>query len=132
MVVTRCEAGEGDLCWVKGGCRWGRKEETMLGQKGDEPLRALSSGRTGWDAVLGRVVLFNARTVFSIPAPTIKGVALAGAGGNFWPQNYLGSLKIREKCRQNSVFSHICRVPGSGDCTWQYLGYRNITGAWFG
>lgn len=53
LVATRCEAEEGDLCWVKGGCRWGRKEETMLGQKGDEPLRALSSGRTGWDAVLG-------------------------------------------------------------------------------
>lgn len=53
MVVTTREEEEGDLCWVEGGCRWGIKEEIMLGLKGDEHLRVLRSGRMGWDAVLG-------------------------------------------------------------------------------
>jgi len=62
MVVTTREVEQGDLCWVKGGCRWGRKEELMPGQRCEEPLRALGSGGTECDAVLGYMVLFNGRT----------------------------------------------------------------------
>lgn len=53
MVVTTCEAEEGDLFWVTGDCRWERREDIRPGQKDDEPLGARRSGRTAWDAVLG-------------------------------------------------------------------------------
>lgn len=55
--------------------------------------------------------------------PTIKGVALAGAEGNCWPQNCFASLKIQGEGVDKRHFSHIRRVPGSGECTWQHLGY---------
>lgn len=80
----------------------GKRGRNHAGAKRDEPLRA--QVWRDWMGCCSEVNgLGNARAVPPIPTPTAKGVALAGADGNCWPQNCLVSLEIREEEEANSI-----------------------------